>query len=225
MRRAAALLEQTDGVSDVAIVPQDQLAAQLAPWLGADMKISDIPVPALLDADFNVPQDERDVRIAALDKAIKGVSANARVEPHARYLGPLAQLVGSIGLLAFGMVALMALATGAVVVLAARGAHSAHRATIDIMHLLGATDAQVVGLFQRRMMLDTVWGVAVGAGGALVIILLLGQAMRSVTSDLVRSAALPASAWLVLLLLPTGCVALAWLSARITLHRAMERSL
>ena len=225
VRRITALLAQTEGVADVAIVPRDQLAEQLAPWLGADMKISDIPVPALIDANLNASQADRDARIAALDTAVKGINRNARVEPHARYLAPLAQLVGSIGLLAFGMVALMALATGAVVVLAARGAHAAHRATIEIMHLLGATDTQVVNLFQRRMMLDTLWGVAVGAGAALIIILLLGQALRSVTSDLVRSAALPGSAWLLLLLLPTACVALSWFSARITLHRAMERSL
>ncbi len=45
------------------------------------------------------------------------------------------------------------------------------------------------------------------------------------TSDLVRSASLPVRAWLVLLLLPLAGVALAWLAARFTLHRALERSL
>ncbi|MBO9575770.1 MAG: cell division protein [Sphingobium sp.] len=223
--RIVGLLGQTEGVGDVTVVPQARLAAQLAPWLGADMKISDIPVPAMVDADLNVPQDERVGRIAALDKAVKGINPSARVEPHARYLAPLARLVGSISLLAFGMVALTALATGAVVVLAARGAHATHRGTIDIMHLLGATDTQVVNLFERRMILDTLFGAAIGTGGALLVILLLGQGLRAVTSDLVRSAALPGLGWLLLLALPALCVVVSWLSARITLHRALERSL
>ncbi len=225
VRRVVALLGGTEGVSNVAIVPPAQLSAQLAPWLGSDLQISDIPIPALIDADLDVQADQRDTRIAALDEAVRAVNRSARVEPHARYLAPLARLVGAIGYLAFGLVALMALATGAVVVLAARGAHATHRATIDIMHLLGATDTQVVSLFQRRMMLDALFGTAIGAGVALLVTALLGQGLHAVTSDLVRSASLPGPAWLMLLLLPVGCIAVAWLSARVTLQRALERSL
>lgn len=225
VRRIVTLLGTTEGVDNVSIVPPDELSAQLAPWLGADLKIGDIPVPALIDADLAAPAEERSARIAALDRAVKAINAAARVEPHARYLAPLARLVGAISWLAFALVALMALATGAVVVLAARGAHATHRATIDIMHLLGATDGQVVSLFQRRMVLDAIFGTAIGAGVALVVTALLGQALHAVTSDLVRSAALPPSAWLLLVLLPLGGVAVAWLAARVTLHRALERSL
>lgn len=225
VQRIVALLGSSEGIGNVTIVPPAELSAQLAPWLGSDLKISDIPLPALIDADLAVPPDARDARIAALDKAVKTINAQARIEPHARYLAPLARLVGTIGLIAFGLVGLMALATGAVVVLAARGAHATHRATIDIMHMLGATDAQVASLFQRRMMLDAAFGAAIGFAAALVLILLLGEAMRTVTSDLVRSAALPASGWLLLALLPVAGVAVAWLAARITLRRALGRSL
>lgn len=225
VRRIVSILRNTEGASNVAVVPQDRLSAQLAPWLGTDLAIGDIPVPALIDADFEASRNDRDARIAALDEAVKAVNKSARVEPHARYLAPLARLVSTIGYLAFGLVALMALATGAVVVLAARGAHATHRATIDIMHLLGATDGQVISLFQRRMVLDAAFGAAVGAGIALVVILLLGQALNAVTSDLVRSASLPMTAWVLLLLLPLAGVALSWLAARVTLRQALERSL
>lgn len=225
VRRIVDLLSQTEGVANVEVVPRDELAAQLEPWLGSDMGIGDIPVPALIDADLNAPHAEREERIAGLGEAVKAVSAAARIEPHARYLAPLARLVGAIGFLAFALVALMALATGAVVVLAARGAHATHRATIDIMHLLGATDTQVIGLFQRRMTLDAAFGAGIGAGAALIVILLLGQALNAVTSDLVRSATLPLAAWLLLVLLPLAGVFVAWLSARLTLRRALERSL
>jgi cell division transport system permease protein len=225
VRRIVTLLGQTDGVSGIEIVPDAALQAQLAPWLGSDLKIGDIPLPALVDADLAVPRTQRTARLAALDQAVRAIDASARVEPHARHLAPLARLVGAIGLLAFALVALMALATGAVVVLAARGAHATHRATIEIMHMLGATDAQVIDLFQRRLMLDAGFGAAVGFVAAAVIVLLLGEAMRAVTSDLVRGATLPASAWPLLLALPLAGVAVAWLSARLTLRSALKRSL
>jgi cell division transport system permease protein len=225
VRRIVTLLGATEGVSHIAIVPPEQLAAQLEPWLGADMKIGEIPVPALVDADLDAPSDAREARIAALGHAVKAIDGTARIEPHATYLAPLARLVGAIGVLAFGLVALMVAATGAVVVLAARGAHATHRGTIDIMHVLGATDGQVVSLFQRRMLLDAGFGAAIGAGIALLVIALLGAALHAVTSDLVRSASLPAKSWFILLLLPFAGVAMSWLAARVTLHRALERSL
>ncbi|HZV18116.1 MAG TPA: cell division protein [Sphingobium sp.] len=223
--RVVALLGETEGIANIAIVPEAELSRQLAPWLGADLKIGDIPVPALIDADLVTPAGERETRVAALDKAIKGVSAQARVEPHATYLGPLARLVGAVGWLAFGVVALMVAATGAVVVLAARGAHATHRGTIDIIHMLGATDAQIVRLFQQRMMLDVLFGAAVGFAWAVAVILLVGRSVAAVTSDLVQSASLPGFAWVVLPLLPIAMVGVAWLSARVTLSRALERSL
>jgi len=225
VRRIVVLLEQSEEVGAVQIIPESELAAQLAPWLGNELRIADVPLPALIDADLLVPEGERAERLAALDKAVKEINANARVEPHADYLAPLARLVGAIGLLAFAVVALMAFATGAVVVLAARGAHATHRGTIDIMHMLGATDAQVVLLFQRRMMLDALFGGVVGYVGATIVIILVGRSMQAVASDLVQSVSLPGIAWIIFPLLPLASVAVASFSARVTLRRALERSL
>lgn len=225
VRRIVTLLGGTEGVGNITIVPESDLSAQLAPWLGSDLKISEVPIPALVDADLVAPDEVRTARIDALDKAVRAINGQARVEPHAAYLAPLARLVGAIGLLAFGAVALMAVATGAVVVLAARGAHATHRGTIDIMHMLGATDAQVVRLFQQRMMLDALFGAVIGFACAVAVIMLVGRSMTAVASDLVQSAALPLFAWILLPLLPLAGVAVAWFSARVTLQRALRRSL
>lgn len=225
VRRIVTLLEETEGVGNIEVVPDSTLSTQLAPWLGSDMKISDIPIPALVDADLVTEEGEREERLATLDRAVKAINEQARVEPHANYLTPLARLVGVIGILSFGAVALMAIATGAVVVLAARGAHATHRGTIDIMHMLGATDAQVVRLFQRRMMLDALFGAVIGFTVAVIVIILVGRSMAAVASDLVQSVSLPVFAWVLLPLLPLLGVAVAWLSARVTLQRALKRSL
>ena len=51
-----------------------------------------------------------------------------------------------------------AVATGAVVLLAARAGLETHRETISVMHMLGSTDVQVARLFQRRIALDAAIG-------------------------------------------------------------------
>jgi cell division transport system permease protein len=225
VRRIVELLEKNDQLGTVQVVAESELIAQLTPWLGNDLKIADVPLPALIDADLLAPESAREELLSVLDKAVKGVNRNARVEPHADYLAPLARLVGAIGFLAFAVVALMAFATGAVVILAARGAHATHRGTIDIMHMLGATDTQVVRLFQRRMMLDALFGGVVGYCAAMLVIILVGRSVEAIASDLVRSISLPGAAWFVLPLLPVAGVAVASFAARVTLRRAMERSL
>lgn len=225
VQRVVTLLQSSGDAGGVTVVPEAQLEAQLAPWLGSDLKMGDVPLPALVDLDLAVPEAGRTARLAQLDKQVRAINANARVEPHATYLTPLARLVSGIGWLAFGLVALMVTATGAVVVLAARGAHAIHRGTIDIMHMLGATDAQVVRLFQQRMMLDAAFGAVLGFTCAVVVILVVGRSVAAVMSDLVQSAGLPVWSWLVLPLLPVAGVVVAWISARITLQRALERSL
>jgi len=187
-------------------VPVDQasLTDQLRPWLGA--------------GDANA-------RIAGLRQRLAALSPKLRLEPHAAFLAPLAGLLGALGWLAIGVVTLMMLATGAVVVLAARGAHDSHRTTIDVLHLMGSTDVQIARLFQRRIGLDALLGGALGFAFAVLVIILIGLRLGAAGSELMSGARIDASGWALLVLLPVLGVLLATLTARWTVLRALGRSL
>ena len=221
--RIAARLNAATGVTRVSVVPRDRLMAQLEPWLGKDLDTAEIPVPALIDVDLGAGAGEDAARRVAA--AVAAVSPAAQVQPHATYLAPVAALVRTVGWIALGIVALMAFATASVVMLAARGAHASHRGTIDIMHMLGATDVQVMRLFQRRMTLDVSFGAVVGLVSALLLVLLVGRSAALLAGDLLQSIALPVWGWIVLPLLPCLFIVLAWIAARRTLQRALARSL
>jgi cell division transport system permease protein len=90
---------------------------------------------------------------------------------------------------------------------------------------MGATDAQVARLFQRRIALDAGFGGAVGLVAAALVLLLIGERVGALGSDLVGSAGLPVTSWLVLIALPIGGVLLAMLVARTTILRALGRML
>ncbi|MGC4250620.1 MAG: cell division protein, partial [Sphingobium sp.] len=138
---------------------------------------------------------------------------------------PLAGLLSALGWLAVGIVLLMALATGAVVVLAARGAHDSHRGTIEVLHLMGATDVQIARLFQRRIALDAMLGSLLGFVIAACVILLLGARLIATGSELLGAVHLPWSSWALLAALPVGGVLLAMLAARWTVLRSLGRLL
>lgn len=215
--RAAPDVRAADPVDPVV------LADQLRPWLGEEAMNGDLPVPALIDVLLK-PGDA-DPKIDRLRRLLADLSPKLRIEPHAAFLTPLAGLLSALGWLALGAVLLMMLATAAVVVLAARGAHDSHRGTIDVLHLMGSTDVQIARLFQRRIGLDALMGGALGFAFAILVILLIGLRLAATGSDLLAAIALPMRDWLILVALPIAGVLLATLTARWTVLRALGRSL
>lgn len=221
--RTLAVLRGADGVRAATAVDPAALADQLRPWLGQDAMSGDLPVPALIDVTLT--PGEPDAKVARLRRLLGGLSPALRIEPHAAFLLPLAGLLSALGWLAVGVVVLMALATGAVVVLAARGAHGSHRGTIEVLHHMGATDVQIARLFQWRIGLDAALGGVLGFAFAVLVIGLIGLRLAATGSDLLGAVDLGWRSWLALAVLPVAGVALATLAARWTVLRALGRAL
>src|SRR3546814_8218972 len=113
----------------------------------------------------------------------------------------------------------------ATVVLPARAALDTHRDTIEVLHLMCATDVQVARLFQRRIALDALFGGLVGLAAAALVLLAIGRRVGAIGSELLGSAGLPILSWLILAALPVAGVFLAMLVARTTILRALGRLL
>jgi cell division transport system permease protein len=219
---ALAALRAFPGVLDVRRVSDADLAELLEPWLGAGGMEADLPLPAMIDADLT---PEAHARVPQIRSALAGVAPTARVDDNAQWLSPLARLVAALKWLSAALVLLMVGATAATVVLAARAALDTHRSTIEVLHLMGATDLQVARLFQRRIALDALFGSLVGLVAAIGAIILIGNRVRDLGSELLGAAELPDAAWLILLSLPVAGVALAMLVARLAILRAVGRLL
>lgn len=215
-------LQKVPGVTSVRRLGEEEMARLLEPWLGEGGLEADLPVPAMIDADLT-PEAYRNLQI--IRDAVAAVAPSARVDDNAQWLAPLAKLIAALRWLAAGLVLLMIGATAATVVLAARASLDTHRGTIEVLHLMGATDVQVARLFQRRIALDALFGGAVGLVAAAAVLLLIGNRVGALGSELLGSAGLPLTSWLLLGALPIGGVFLAMLVARITILRALGRLL
>jgi cell division transport system permease protein len=203
-------------------VSEDRLAAMLDPWLGAESEDADLPMPALIDVEL---RRATKTDVEGIRKAVKRVAPGARVDEHARWLAPLASLLQSLKWLSAALVLLMTAATAATVVLAARAALNTHKSVIEVMHLLGSTDSQVAGLFQRRIGLDALFGGSAGLVLALLVMLLIGKRMNAIGSDLLGSTGLGWIDWTLILALPFLGTILATLAARLTILFALRRIL
>ncbi len=215
-------LQKLAGVRSAKRVDDREMARLLEPWLGNGGLEADLPVPVMIDADLT-PEAYQNLDVVRA--AVADVAPSARVDDNAQWLAPLAKLISALKWLAAGLVALMVGATAATVVLAARAALDTHRGTIEVLHLMGATDVQVARLFQRRIALDALFGGAVGLTAASIVLLVIGNRVGALGSELLGSAGLPLASWAVLISLPVAGVFLAMLVARATILRALGRLL
>ncbi len=221
-RIAASELQKLAGVQSVRRLSAEEMKELLEPWLGEGGLEADLPVPVIIDAELTA---DAYGRLDVIRAAVREVAPSARVDDNAQWLAPLAKLIDALELLAGGLVVLMVGATAATVVLAARAALDTHRGTIEVLHLMGATDVQVARLFQRRIALDALFGGVVGLVAGSLVLLVIGNRVGALGSELLGSAGLPLFSWLVLIALPVAGVVLATLVARTTILRALGKLL
>lgn len=224
-RAAARRLKETPGVVDARVVSTAEIEALIEPWLGAPGSGVDdqIPIPAMVDARLREAVDGE--TLGALRRMVREVAPAARVDAQSTWLTPVFAAIDSLQWLAFTLVALLGVALAAAVLLAVRNALGANRDTIEIVHLLGGTDRQIARIFQRSIGFDAAGGGAVGLALGLVAVLFLGSRFSSLGAGLVSGGALGWLDWVLLALVPIGGVALAMVTARLTVLRALKKML
>lgn len=220
--KAPAAMEaarRAPGVARVQKVPETELRRTLERWLGPDASKADLPLPAIIDVELKSGADAAAVAMA-VERSVPG----ARFVGHRATLSPLLSTLRGLGLLAAGMVLLIGLASAAAVILAARGALDTHRATVEVMHGLGATDYQVARLFQRQIAIDALAGALAGAVLAAILILIIIGGARF-ASELAGQSPLRWHDATILALLPIAAAMLATLVARQAVIGALRERL
>lgn len=209
-------------VAKVRTVPEEELRAMAAQWLGDGIQESGLPLPALIDVDLVETRGSagRPSGLSRLRDAVQAVVPGARVIAHADWLGPVAGLMRAVGAIAAAAALLLMSIAVAVAVLSARSALSSQRSTIDVLHLVGATDVQIARMFQRQIARGTLIGTGLGGAAGLAIILLIAWQLQLVTSSLAAGAG-----WAIYLpipLVPPLLWSIAVLFARLAVLRALR---
>ncbi|WP_285711286.1 cell division protein FtsX [Erythrobacter oryzae] len=221
-RTAAAVkvLTGLPGVTAVRTVPEAELVAMLEPWLGAGASSGDVPIPALIDVEL--AESAGPAEVARIAEAVKAQVPGSRVDAQGDFLVPVNDALVAVQWLVFAVAVMVALATAAAVWLAAKNAFVAARDTVEIMHLLGASDRQIAAVFLRDVLREAVLGAALGAGIGVAAVWLLGQQFAALGSGMVSGGVLTLTDWLVIGAVPLAGVLLAGLTARITIALALK---
>jgi len=216
------LLSGMPSIKSVNIVDDATLNRLVEPWLGKDAAEAGLPYPALIDVTL---QDDANIDLRGLTADLVAVAPSVHVEPDMHWLSPFARLLTLLSVLAAGIVVLMMVAVAAAVVLSARAALNTHHSTIDILHLMGASDSQISRVFQRRIAAEALISGVIGLVGAVVVLVGVEVLIMSTSSEFLTGVFLQWWAWIVLALLPLFAAGLANLAARTTVMRALRKML
>lgn len=221
--RALAALRADPAVTTAQLVPEDQLRELIEPWLGGEIAGDVVPLPALIDVRLSKPAARE--ALDRLHSALAEVAPDAQIDAQSQWLGPVFEAIDAIIWLAFGVMALLAVTGAAAVWLAARNALNANRSTIEVVHLLGGTDRQIARIFQRSVLLDALLGGAVGLVAGMVALAILGAQFSLLDSELVQRGGMQARDWAILSFVPLAAVAIALLTARMTVMASLRKML
>jgi len=160
MTLVALFLAKQSGITQVKPLSADDSAKLLEPWLGSTAALSALPIPRLIAVviDRSNPPDIETIR-NALNRNFEGVT----LDDHRRWQSEIKLITRSTALGGIAVLALVAIATIAVIVSATRSAMASNREIIEVLHLVGANERFISSEFERHFL---GLGVRAGLAGA-----------------------------------------------------------
>jgi len=214
------MLEATPGVAAVRPVPAREARALLIPWLGEEVVDSGLPIPALIDVELAADARlDSNLLAARLSQSVAGTT----VDDHRVWLSALINLGRTVEILAFVILGLIASAAIVAVIFTTRSGLAVHAAIIELLHQMGAHDSYIAGQFQIQAMKLSLRGGFAGAAAAAVVLLVFAWVGRGIDAAFLPPVTLTITEWIALLIVPGGAVAIAMLTARLTVLRALTR--
>jgi len=145
--RAAEALAGVKGVTEARVLDRAEAERLLEPWLGKGNIPDDLPLPRLVTVDLDPAAPATP---AALRAALAQARVDAELDDHSRWMKEVERAGLTVRAAALAAGALTAAAAAAVIAFATREGLAARRDVVEDLHLTGAQDRFVAGLFQRR---------------------------------------------------------------------------
>lgn len=171
-----SILENTPGVFHVQALSDRESRSLVAPWLGSTAMIRDLPLPRLVDAKL-APGAAIDMN--GLQQRLKRGAPDSLLDDHARWLERLKRLANGVMWSAWGIMALIAIATAASVTFATRASLAAHHDIVSLLHLMGARGGFIARTFEWHYFTSAVLAAFVGASLAGALLVVAGRLEQS----------------------------------------------
>ena len=217
--QAAEVLAGQPGVAEARALEPKQAYDLVRPWIGDVADVEDLPVPRLVAVSL---EPRAPASPEALGRTLKAQGVDAVVDDHSLWLKDVRRAAGIARGLGAVVFLLVASAAGAVVAFATRTGLAAQRKVVEVLHLTGAEEDFIAGLFLARFAKAAAVAGLIGATGAA----LTGAILRLAGGADGLTPALPL-AWVDLIAVvpcPALAAAVAAFAAHMTARRLMREA-
>jgi cell division transport system permease protein len=164
--RAAEALAGAPGVSEARAIEREKAEALIAPWLGSQVDLEDLPVPRLVAVTLD---PDHPATAGGLSRALKAAGVDGLVDDHSMWIGDIRRAAGLSRWFGLAVFLLIAATAAAVVAFATRAGLASRRDVVETLHLTGAEDAFIARLFQARFARTAAIAGLWGAGAAAIM--------------------------------------------------------
>lgn len=223
--RAADQVSELASVFEARVLSREDVETLLEPSLGPGGMPDGLPVPMLMvvQADTSVGDPG-----PSIERVLSDMGIEADVAGNAGYAENVHGALGVLRLVALSIVALLSATAVAVIAFATHAALLARRDIVDVLHLSGAEDRYIAGLFERRFWILALQAGLGGAVAALMITALIvftGSGSQGVEAQLLPRLSLDFWDIVILLVTPLMAGLAARIAARLTVLASLKDTL
>jgi cell division transport system permease protein len=216
-----AAVKATPSVKTTHVLSDDEIEELVRPWLGDNMALlGKVPLPGLISVEMTESKPET---IANLRRVIAETMPTAKLDTHESWLQDLLRFTGALQFAA----AILTLVIGVTSVTAIAGAVKArlavHSADVELLHLMGASDAYIARQFQRHSMRLALRGSLMGMVAGSLVILGIGWVSGQMGVNLLPDFRLTPGQMAAIVCLPVIAAVLAIFAARHTVISTLSR--
>ncbi len=213
-------LEKYPDVEQVSVLSDEDLRALLEPWLGNNVDVELLPIPKLLDVKISSGHlfDYKELAVR-----LSEVSSNASINDHNMWLSRLLRFINSLKMLALTVLILVLCATVMSIIYAAKTSLNVHKDTINILHIIGATDEYIAINYVKQIARVALFAGVIGMIVSVPAIMVVGNMAKGIEAGIFNSVSFGANEWLYILLLPIGGMLVVGGVAYIAIMKALRK--
>ncbi|MBS0271397.1 MAG: hypothetical protein JSR85_01970 [Proteobacteria bacterium] len=217
--RVLQVVTQTPGVQRALTVSQEEMIHMFRSLIGEDVNIDSFSLPIMIDVSFDRKEI---VDIKGLETHLKSISPHIQVIDHRAWQSQVSNLIHTSVFLALMITFLILLAALATTWFATRTGLLIHRQIIEVLSLIGATNAYIAKQFQINTLKHGFIASSIGSFFAFVTFFGLSALFENENFSVLLHSSFFFSALSVFILAPFVTAFLMMVSARFAVMKALN---
>lgn len=215
-------LEAMPGISKVSQIGDDKLRDMLKPWLGNNEAVDALPLPIVLEV---IIAENQSIDYSSIQGELRKIVSGVEVDAHERWVASFSDFSAALRSIMAILATLIICGLALMIAFTSRASLKLHSRTVNLLHSIGAEDDYIMRQFQQEAFLLTLRGTVPGCIIAVLAYWLAGNYISSMPSSILPPLSMTTMHITLLLAMPLTCAGIAWITARISVIKQLQRVL